>query len=171
MCDDLPPETDLLHPMPARELTRRTGPQVDVIVVEGARLPQLIIRAGAHLLVDIWKALLTKGAVVEPIIAAPAIHHGIHGHGYFERWMRIDHCSQSQKSIVGDAEHADLAVRFGGVFYQPIDGVVGIGRFIHRGWIERSAHRARHDVIALTVVLATDVLDHSDISAFDDGLD
>ena len=92
------------------------GAHVDLVIIEGTRLPQLIIRAGPDLLIDIWKALLTKGAVVEPIIAAPAIDHGIHGHGHFERRMGIDQRGQSQKSIIGDAEHPHLAIDSGTFF-------------------------------------------------------
>jgi len=107
---------------------------------------------------------------VEPVVAAPAIDHRVHGHGDFQRGMGIEEGHQRQESVVRDAEDTDVAVRLRDVLDEPVDGVVGVGGVIDRRWVARAVERAVHDVIALRAVLATDVLDGAYISAFDDGL-
>ncbi len=82
--------------------------------------------------------------------------------------MRIHQRHQGGKSVVGNSEDTDFAVALGNIFYQPIDGVVGIGRVIDRSGIQRPVQRAIHHVIAFGAVLAADILHHANITALDD---
>ena len=168
--EELLPEADLLEAVAAAQFARRAGAHVLVVVVE-VRGPPLVLRvvvAGAVLLVDVGHVLLAEGAVVEPVVAHPAIDHGIHGNRDLERGVRMDERHQGQKAVVGDAEDADLAVGLGNVVNQPVDGVVGVGRFVDRRGILRPANGPVHHVVAFGAVLAADVLDHADVAAVDD---
>ncbi len=75
---------------------------------------------------------------------------------------------QGQEPVVGDAENAHLGVAFGNILDQPVDGVVGVGRFVDRGGILRPVQWPVHHVIAFGAILAADVFDHADIAAFED---
>ena len=101
------------------------------------------------LLVDVRHALFTKGAVVEPVIASPAINHGIHRHRDSESRMRVNQSHQRQEPVIRNAQDADLAVALGNVFHQPVDRVVGVRSVVNRSGVERSVQRTRHDVVAL----------------------
>ena len=82
--------------------------------------------------------------------------------------MGMDERHEGQKAVVGDAENADLAVGFGNVVDQPVDGVVGVGGFVDGGGILRPVDGAVHHVVALGAVFAADVLDDADVAALDD---
>ncbi len=77
---------------------------------------------------------------------------------------------EREKAVVADAENAHTAVALRHMLHQPVDGVVGVGRFIHGRWIERTAEGPVHDVIALAAVLAANVLHDADVPAIDDRL-
>ena len=148
----------------------RAGAHVLVVVVE-VRRPPLVLRvvvARPFLLVDVGHVLLAEGAVVKPVVAHPAVHHGVHGHGNLQRRVRMDHRHQGQKPVVGDAQDADLAVALGNILHQPVDGVVGVGRLVHGRRILRPVQGPVHHVVALGAVLAADVLDHADVAALHD---
>src|SRR5206468_59091 len=93
------------------------------------------------LIVDVGHHLLAEGAVVEPIVAHPAVDHRVHRHRHFERRMGVDERHQRQESIVRDAKDADLPVALGDVFHEPIDRVVRVGRVIDRRRILRPVQR------------------------------
>ena len=168
MRQDLAPEADLLEPALPAQLARRSRLHEHVVVVEVAGPPLGFIRAGRLLLVDVGHVLLTEGAVVEPVVPHPAVHHGVHRHRHLEGRVRVDQRHQRQEAVVGDAEDADLAVALGDVLDQPVDGVVRIGRVVHRRRVLRPVERPVHDVVALGAVLAADVLHHADVATFDD---
>ncbi len=105
---------------------------------------------------------------MEPVVAHPAVHHGIHRHGNLERRMRIDQRHQGQEAVVGNPQDADLAVALGNVLHQPVDGVIGVGRMIDGGGIQRAVQRAIDDVVAFGAVFAANVLDDADVAAFED---
>ena len=156
----------------AAEFARRAGAHVDVVVVEVCGPPLVsVVGAGAVLLVDVGHVLLAEGAVVEPVVAHPAIDHGIHGDGNFERGVRMDERHERQKAVVGDAEDADLAIGLGNVFDEPVDGVVGVGGLVDGRGVLRAVEGAVHDVVAFGAVLAADVLDDADVAAFDDDVE
>src|SRR6202041_634033 len=124
--------------------------------------------ARAVLLVDVRHVLFAKGAVVEPVVAHPAVDHGIHRDGNFERRVRIDQRHQRREAVVGNAENADFTVGLGEIFDQPVDGVVGVGGVIGVRGIQRPVQRPVHDVVALGTILTAHVLDDADVAAFDD---
>ena len=106
--------------------------------------------------------------MVKPVVAHPAIDHGIHRHRHFQGRMRIHQRHQGQEAIVGNADNAHFTVRFRHIPGQPLDGVPGVGGMIDRGRIERAGQRAVHHVIAFRPILAAHVLHHADVAAFDD---
>ncbi len=128
----------------------------------------LVVFSRGFLFVDVRHVLFAERAVVKPVVAHPAVNHGIHRHGDFERGMRIDECHQRQKSVVRNAEDAHFAVALRNVFHQPVDRVIGVGGMIDRRGIQRAAQGARHHVIAFGAILAADVLDNADVAAFED---
>ena len=100
MLGDLPPETNLLESSAPTKLAGRTRLHEHVVVVEVARVPLLVGGACGFLLVDVRHVLLTERAVVKPVVAHPAVHHGIHRHRDLERRMRIDQCREGEVSVV-----------------------------------------------------------------------
>src|ERR1022692_4518519 len=56
--------------------------------------------ACGFLIVDVVHVLFAEGAVVEPVVAHPAIDHGIHRHRDFQRRMRIHQRHQGRESVV-----------------------------------------------------------------------
>ena len=76
----------------------------------------VVVVARRFLLVDVGHHLLAERAVVEPVVAHPAVDHRVHRHRHLERRMRIDERHQRQESVVGDPEDADLAVLSGTFF-------------------------------------------------------
>ena len=153
------------------EFAGGAGAHVHVVIVVVACPPLGGVGAGAVLLVDVGQVLLAEGAVVEPVVAHPAIDHGVHRDGDLERRVRMDERHQRQEAVVGDAEDADLAVGLGNVLDQPVDGVVGVGGFVDGGGVVRAVEGAVHDVVALGAVLAADVLHDADVAAIDDDVD
>ena len=139
-----------------------------VVVVEVAGPPLHGVVSRAVLLVDVGHVLFAEGAVVEPVVSAPAVDHRVHRDGDFEGWMRMEEAHQGGESVVGDTDDADFAVAFGGIFYEPVDGVPGVGGVVYLGGVQWAAEGAVHDVVAFGAVLAADVLDDSDVAAFDD---
>ena len=63
-----------------------------------------------------------------------------------------------------------LAVRFGEILDEPVDGVVCVGRVIDLRRIQRPNQRPGHDVVALGAVLAAHILHDSDVAAIQDGI-
>ena len=171
MREDLLPHADLLQPPAAPELPRRPRLHERVVVVEVARPPLLLRLAGRLLIVEIRHPELAEGAVVEPVVAHPAVDHRVHRHGHLERRVRIHERHQRQESVVRDAEDADLAVRFRDVLHEPVDRVVRVRRVVHRRRVLRPVHGAVHHVVALGAVLAAHVLHDADVAALDDRLD
>ena len=154
--------------MPAPQLAGRSALQVQVVVVVVAGPPLRVVLARRFLLVDVGHHLLPERAVVEPVVAHPAVDHRVHRHGHFERGMRVDERHQRQEPVVRDAEDADVAVGFRHVPHEPFDRVVRVGRVIDRRRILRSVQRPVHHVVAFRSVLAADVLDDADVAALDD---
>src|SRR6266567_6870825 len=97
------------------ELGHRARIHIQVVIVEMVGPPLGVVLARGLLLIDVWQVLLAECAVVEPVIAHPAVDHGIHGNGNFKCRVRVDQGHQRQKTVVGDAEDSNLAVGFGNV--------------------------------------------------------
>ena len=165
---ELAPEPHLLHAVAAAVLARRARLHELVVLVEVARPPLLVVGAGRLLLVDVGHVLLAESAVVEPVVAEPAVHHRVHGYRHPERRVGVDERHQGREAVVGDAEDADPAVGLRHVLDEPVDGVPGVGGVVDGRRVLRPAHRPVHDVVALGAILATNVLDDPDVAAVDD---
>ena len=134
MREDLPPEPELLHAAASPELARVAGRHVRVVVVVGRRPPEDVVLARGLLVVDEPHALLPERAVVEPIVAHPAVDHRIHRHGALERGMWLEERHERQEAVVGDPDRADPPVRLRDVLDEPVDRVPGVGRVVHVRW-------------------------------------
>ncbi len=168
MLRQLPPEADLVHAVGRPQIAGRAVMHKQVVfVVEGA-VPMGGIVLGRILFVDVGDVLLTEGAVVEPVVAAPAVDHRVHRHRDLQGRVRIDQGHQRRETVIGNADNADTAVRLLHVLHQPVDGVVGVGRVVDLGGIERPGQRPVHDIFAFRTVLAAHVLDDADIAGRDD---
>src|SRR6185369_4690526 len=80
MLEYFAPEAYLFEAAPPPQLTGRAGFHEHVVVVVMAGPPQYFVCARGLLVVDVAHALLAKGAVVEPVVAHPAVDHRIHRH-------------------------------------------------------------------------------------------
>jgi hypothetical protein len=166
--EDLVPEAHLFEAVAASEFAGGACLHEEVVVVEVGGPPFGVVGAGAFLLVDVGHVLLAEGSVVEPVVAHPAVDHGVHGDGDLEGGVGVDEGHEGEEAVVGDAEDADFAVGLGGVFYEPVDGVVGIGGLVDGGGVLGAVNGAVHDEVALGAVLAADVLDDANVAAVDD---
>ena len=54
------------------------------------------------------------------------------------------------------------------VFDEPVDRVVSVGGVVHHRRVLGTMQRTVHDVVAFRAVLAANVLDDADVTAFDD---
>src|SRR5689334_5091911 len=81
--------------------------------------------------------------------------------------MRVDEGHQRQEAVVRNAENADASVSLGNVLHQPVNRVVRVGGMVHVGRVLRPVQRTIHHVVAFGTVLAANVLDHANVSAFD----
>ncbi len=84
--------------------------------------------------------------------------------------MRVHQRHERCETVVRNAENPHLAVGFGDVLDEPIDGVVGVGRMIDVARVQRSAQGPGHDIAAFRPMLAADVLHHANIAAVDHGI-
>src|SRR5260221_305631 len=75
--------------------------------------------------------------------------------------MRIDHSHGHQIAGIGDAVHAHAAVVVGHVFDQPVDGVVGVGAFVHAVGVRSGM---QHFEFAFGAVAAANVLKDEDVA-------
>src|SRR3984957_5279601 len=137
--DDLLPEAGLLEAAPFSQLAGRAGAHEHVVVVKVAGPPLHRIVAGAVLLVDVGHVLLAEGAIMEPVVSAPAVDHRVHRDGVLESRVRMDKAHQGRESVVGDADDADFTVALWHVFYKPVDGVVSVGGVVYLGWVQGAA--------------------------------
>ena len=117
-----------------REVRDRPGFEIARVVVATAEreLTAAIALLGRQA-DDVVERIHAKGAVVEPVVAHPAIDHRALRHRRLERRMRVDLRHQRREAQVAGTDDADLAVRFRRVLHQPLDGVVGVGRFVDAG--------------------------------------
>ena len=167
MRHELGPIAHLLETVAASQFSRGTGAQIHVVIVIVTAPPVLVIFARALLLVDVRHVELAERAVVKPVVTSPPVHHGIHRHGHFERRVRIDQRHQRQKTVVGNSQNADLAIRFRNIFNEPVNGVVRVSGMINGRGIQRPMKRAGHDVVAFGAVFSANILNHPDVSAFE----
>ena len=72
-----------------------------------------------------------------------------------------------KKSVVRNTQNADLFVALRNVFDEPVDRVVGVGRFVYRRRILWAVERAVHHIVALGAVFAANVLHDADVPTVD----
>ena len=149
MLGELSPKPDLFHAALSAQFAGGPGPHVHVVFVEVRRPPQCRVVARRLLFVNVRHVLLPERTVVKPIVAHPAVDHRVHRDRDFQCRMRIHHGHQRQKPVVRDAEDADLSIALRNVFDEPVDRVVGVGRFVDRRRILRPVQRPVHHVVAL----------------------
>ena len=101
---------------------------------------------------------------MEPVIAHPTIDHRAFGHGGLQRAVGVDLCHQRGETEVGTADNADLAIAFGHILHQPVDGVIGVGRLINAGGVQRPGDGAVHHEHPFRIVDAANVLINADIA-------
>src|SRR5258708_33413860 len=76
MLSDRTPEADLLQPAGCGHGAGGADPQVLVVSVAIAGPPLLVVLARGLLVVDIIeRTVLSKGAIVEPVVPTPAVNH------------------------------------------------------------------------------------------------
>ncbi len=161
------PETQLFEAVGLGPIAGRDGVE-EVLIVVGAGPRHVLALAGlAGLAGEVVEVHLTEGAVVEPVVAHPAVDHRAFGGGDLQRRVRVEQRHGHGPAVVGRADHADLLVRFRHVLDQPVDRVPGIGGVVGLGRVQRPHRRPRHDVVALRAVLAADVLIDEDIAVID----
>ncbi len=102
---------------------------------------------------------------MEPIVAAPSIHHWVHRNHALQRGMRMNHRHQRKKSVIRNPQHAHLPIRLGNILHQPVNRVVSIGRLVHWSRIQRPMNRPVHHIVALAPILPANILHHANISA------
>ena len=95
------------------------------------------------------------------------VHPLIDGRGLLadrlERGMRMEQCQRCREAIVGDAIHSDFAVIVGNILHQPLDRIVGVGRFVRRLGIVRVDPRRKVEH-SLGLEASAQVLDHKDVA-------
>ncbi len=166
----LPPGHELIEAVRLREGPGRPEPPVHLVVVVVAAPDAVAGAADRRLAGDEVEAGLAKGAVVEPVVAHPAVDHRAHRRRDLQRRVRVHQGHHHGEALVGAAEHADAAVRLGHVLHEPLDRVVGVGRVIGRRRVERPAQRPREHVVAFRAVLAAHVLEDADVAVGDEHL-
>ena len=75
---------------------------------------------------------------------------------------------QRGEAQIRATDDADLAVRLGRVLHQPFDGVVGIGRFVDAGVVQRPGQRPVQHPRALGAMQAANVLVDADVAVFEE---
>src|SRR6476646_8693149 len=121
MLRELPPPRQLIESCSLRPVARGSGaPEIVVVVVSGT---DDAVAGASHgrLLGEVIEVYLPEGAVVEPVIAHPAVDHRALGHGRLERRMRVYEGHDDSEAFVGATNHPDAAVRLGHVLHKPVD--------------------------------------------------
>ena len=170
MLHQLGGEAQLIESVQSRHVASGTGAEPGVVIIVVIRPPPERAAAGGLLVVDVHQAVEPEGAIVEPIVPPPTVHHGIDRHRGAQRGMGMHECHQRGEAIIGNAQDADLAVALRHVLHQPVDGVIGVGGVIDRRGVERAVQRPGHHVIAFGTMFATHILDDPDVAAVDHGV-
>src|SRR6266404_2191171 len=83
------PETKLLESAGSSHVTGRSSSQVLVVSIAISGPPLLLRFSCCFLVVDVVeRAVLAKGAIMEPVVSNPAVYHWREGHGHFQGRMR-----------------------------------------------------------------------------------
>ncbi len=107
---------------------------------------------------------------MEPVVAHPPVDHRALRRSDLQRRVRPEQGHDDREAFIAAAQHPDLAVglRQVGLVHQPVDRVIGVGRVIDLGRVERPDRRAGDDVGAFRPIFAADVLEHPDVAILDE---
>src|ERR1700687_1051004 len=78
--------------------------------------------------------------------------------------MRVDQTHGHEKTVVRNSVHAYTAVVVFNVFYQPLDGIVGIRALIGSVWLRVAVQRAEHLKCSLGAVAPAYVLEDKNVA-------
>src|SRR5579859_3979677 len=78
--------------------------------------------------------------------------------------MRIDHAHGDEIAGIRDAVHADAAVVVRNILDQPVDGVVGVGAFVHGFLIAGIGRGVQHFKFACGAVAPTNILKDKNVA-------
>ena len=105
------PEAHLLEPVFTSEFAGRSCLHEHVVVIKVAGPPLDIILTRCLLFIDVRHTLFAEGAIVEPIVAHPAVDHGVHRHGNLERRVGIDERHQRQETAIELSRGMRISIR------------------------------------------------------------
>ena len=124
---------------------KRTQRQVPFEYIEPVEWKTVVLVIGFQQGRVFERVAQTKSAIVQEVVAQKSVAHaGLLGNCPQGR-MRIYHAHGNQESVIRDAVQSDSAVAVRDIFGEPIDGVVGIGAFVHALGIAGIVNRPQHD--------------------------
>ena len=143
---------------------KRAEAEIPVVEVEAIERETIILVGGFQQGGVLECVAEAECAVMKEIVAEEDVAHAsLFGHRFY-RGMRVDHAHGDQKTVVGNTVQADPAVIVRNIFNQPIDGVVGVGAFIHAFRVGGIVDGPQHDEFSFGGVAAANVLEHEDIT-------
>ena len=134
-------------------------PLVRVEPVEGKRGELLAVDRG-HILEPVAQP---KGAVVTEVVAQEHVIRRSLGGRRLQGWVRIEERHHRRPAVVRNPMHAHPAIVVRQVFDQPIDRVVGVGRFVDTRGITGCPSRPNHRERAFGAVLPPNILANDQI--------
>src|SRR4051812_44423416 len=126
MLGELPPPGKLIEARRLRPVADRTSAPEILVVVATLTHDRRSRASNRRLLGEVIEIDLAKRAIVEPVVAHPAVHHRTLGNRRLQRRMRMYDRHDHGEPFVGAADHPYTAVRFGKVPDEPIDRVVRV---------------------------------------------
>ena len=117
---------------------------------------------------DVVEVGLSESSEMKPVVPHPAIHHRAHGRCDLQCRMWVDQSHDNGETLIRTPEHANLAIGFGDILDEPVDGVVSDGvvrGVVGIGRIQRAPQWASHKILAFGAIFAADVLENTDVSA------
>ncbi len=107
---------------------------------------------------------LPECALMKEIVAHPGVGHRGLRRDRFEGGVRIHTGDPREPSRIGHAHHPDAAVVVRNVLDEPVDRVVGVGRFVHAFRVLRIMQRAVHHELPGRLARAACVLEHEGVA-------
>ncbi len=161
------PERELVEAVRDRIGPGGTGVEESLVVVVGGAGDGIALALHAGLARDVVEVGLAEGAVMEPVVAHPAIDHRALGGSDPQRRMRVQQGHGHRPAVIGGADLADAAVGLRHVLGEPVGGVPGVGGVVGLRRVEGADRRAGHGVGAVRAVFAADILEHEDVAVVD----
>src|ERR1700683_3991275 len=113
----------LVKAVRAHVVACRTSAQKLLIVIVIVTRSDYTFATLPGLPMNITEHRIAKSSKVKPIISHPAVNQRTFGHCCLERRVRIEQCHCNRETFIGGPNHADSAIRFLYMFYQPFDRV------------------------------------------------